>query len=116
MKAQRNSYHQYEFLGKRSPSRPYNWLMRRKSIRRMAQDLRRRLGRRVRELRQENQLTQEALAERAGISWHFVSGIERAATGATLETLSSIAAAFGISLSELMLGVDRPAPRELRRL
>lgn len=82
----------------------------------MAHDLRRKLGQRVREIRLERKLTQEQLAERAKISWHFVSGIERAATGATLETLSAIAAAFDISLSELLLDVDRPVPRELRRL
>lgn len=82
----------------------------------MAKDLRRKLGRRIRELRLERGWTQEQLAEHAELSWHHISGIERSVTGATVETLVAIATALDVSLSELLLGVDRPAPRELRRL
>jgi transcriptional regulator with XRE-family HTH domain len=79
-------------------------------------DVLRRLGTRVRELREARGLTQEALGERAGISWHYVSSIERARKGATTETLAALAAALDLTLSELFLGVDRPLPREAKRL
>ena len=74
------------------------------------------LGARVRELRKALDLTQEELAERANITWHFVSALERGTKGATLETLTSLASALEVSLSELFLGVGRPLPREAKRL
>ena len=61
-------------------------------------------------------MTQETLAERAGITWHFVSSIERGTKGATLETLTAVAVALDVSLSERFLDVDRSLPRELRRI
>lgn len=75
-----------------------------------------RVGLRIRSLRASRSMTQEALAERAGISWHFVSALERGAKNATLETLAALAAALDVSLSELFLEVDRPLPRETARL
>jgi transcriptional regulator with XRE-family HTH domain len=82
----------------------------------MATDVLQRLGQRVRELRAQRGYTQENLAERAKITWHYVSSIERGTKGATLETLAAIAAALDVTLSELFLDVDRPLPRELKRL
>jgi transcriptional regulator with XRE-family HTH domain len=75
-----------------------------------------RLGQRVRELRAQRGYTQESLAERAKITWHYVSSIERGTKGATLETLVAITAALDVTLSELFLDVDRPLPREVKRL
>jgi transcriptional regulator with XRE-family HTH domain len=79
-------------------------------------DVSRRLGRRIRELRVEQDLTQEELAVRATITWHYVSAIERGTKAATVETLTAIAAALDLSLSELFLGVDRPQPSDVRRI
>lgn len=79
-------------------------------------DVVKRLGARIRDLRGRADLTQEGLAERAGITWHFVSAIERGTKGATVETLAAVAAALGISLSELFLDVDRSLPRDVERL
>jgi transcriptional regulator with XRE-family HTH domain len=78
--------------------------------------LTRRLGSRVRDLRHARGLTQEQLAERAGIVPAYVSSIERAVAAATVETLAAIAAALDVTLSELFVSVDRPLPRELPRL
>lgn len=75
-----------------------------------------RLGQRVRTLRAGRNFTQEQLATRAGITWHFVSSIERGTKGATIETLTAIARALDVTLCELFLGVDRPLPRELNRI
>lgn len=82
----------------------------------MAADVLSRLGARVRELREARGLTQEALGERAECSWHYVSSIERGRKGATTETLAALAAALDVTLSELFVGVDRPLPREAKRL
>jgi transcriptional regulator with XRE-family HTH domain len=76
----------------------------------------RRLGQRVRELRTQSEFTQEELAVRAKITWHYVSSIERGTKAATLETLAALSTALDVTLSELLLGVDRPLPRDLRRL
>ena len=70
----------------------------------------------MRELRKARGLTQEELAESAGITWHFISAIERGKKGAALETLLAMSATLDIALSELFLGVDRPVPRDARRL
>lgn len=80
------------------------------------QSLVRQLGRKIRELRTRAGLTQEQLAARSGITWHYTSAIERGTRGATLETLAAIAEALNVSLSELFVGVGRPLPRELKRL
>lgn len=53
--------------------------------------------------------TQEELAERAGISVSFLSMIERAERVPHLTTLAMLANAFGVTLSELFVGVnERP--------
>ena len=64
----------------------------------------------------EHSLTQEALAVRASITWHYVSAIERGTKAPTVETLAAIAAALDMSLSELFLGIDRPVPTDVRRI
>ena len=74
------------------------------------------LGARIRELRTARAWTQEMLAERAGITWRYVSAIERGTKGATIETLVGIAEAMDLGLSELFLGVDRPVPKDLTRI
>ena len=80
------------------------------------QDLPGRLGRRIRELRGIHELTQEQLAERAGITFHYVSAIERGTKAPTVETVAALAEALGVTLSEIFLDVDRPAPKELKRI
>ena len=79
-------------------------------------DVARHLAGRIRDLRIARQFTQEQVAEAAGIAPNYVSAIERATQSPTIETLTDIADALGVSLSELFLGVDRPLPRELRRV
>ncbi len=82
----------------------------------MVKELSRQLGLRVRQLRDDQGMTQEDLAAKAGITWHFVSSIERGIKTGTLETLAAIATALDVTLSELFLDVDRPLPRELKRI
>jgi transcriptional regulator with XRE-family HTH domain len=82
----------------------------------MSHDVVHKLGLRVRALRTLHGLTQEALAERVGFQASYFSQIESGARRATLDTLAAIAAALGVTLSELFLDVDQPRPRELARL
>jgi transcriptional regulator with XRE-family HTH domain len=68
----------------------------------------RQLGRRINQLRKLRGLTQEELAERAGISVSFLSMIERAERVPHLTTLAQLADALGITLSEAFAGLERP--------
>jgi transcriptional regulator with XRE-family HTH domain len=72
-------------------------------------DLRGRLGARVKQLRQARRLTQEQLAERAGLSYKFVGEVERGKGNPTLTTLGSLSEALGVALSDL-LGVEAEKP------
>ena len=62
----------------------------------------RRLGRRVRLARLIAEMTQDQLAEKAGISRNFVSLIEKGAHGVNVVRLHRIAAALGMPLSDLI--------------
>lgn len=66
-----------------------------------ASQLRERFGQRVRWLRSEHGLTQEQLAERAGISVDFLSLIERGKSAPSFENLDELADALEVSVAEL---------------
>jgi len=55
----------------------------------------------VRSLRAERGLTQEQLAERAGISVDFLSLVERGKSSPSFENLEEIADALEVSVAEL---------------
>ncbi|MFG2589035.1 helix-turn-helix domain-containing protein [Streptomyces sp. NPDC048438] len=65
-------------------------------------DERRRLGVQIRERRMRQNLTQEKLAERAGISRDTVQRIERAANNPRLTDLLQIARALKVPLADLV--------------
>ena len=75
------------------------------------------LGEWIRRVRQEQGISQRALADRSGLSRSYVCDIERG-RGAqpSLATLDKLAAALGVSRADLMRAsglIDRPAaPRE----
>ena len=72
-------------------------------------DLRGRVGARLKQLRQAGRLTQEQLAERAGLSYKFIGEVERGRGNPTLTTLSALSEALGVGLADLLgLDVDRP--------
>jgi len=64
-----------------------------------------RLGNRVKLLRTEKGYSQEELGYAAEVEQSQIYRIENAKTNVTLSTLSALANAFGISLSELLKGV-----------
>ena len=59
----------------------------------------------MRRLRTGLGLSQEQLAERAGLHWTHISGIERAQYNLKLSTLTRVARGLDISLSELFSGI-----------
>ncbi|HUB08536.1 MAG TPA: helix-turn-helix transcriptional regulator [Myxococcales bacterium] len=64
-------------------------------------ELNARLATRLRQLRADHALTQEALAAKAGISADAVRRLERGAFSPTLRLLSQLAAAFNLTAAEL---------------
>ena len=70
------------------------------------------LGRRVRQQRILAQLTQEKLAEQAGISLSFLGHIERGTRKASLETLVALSNALGVGVDYLLAGSLQSSPDE----
>jgi transcriptional regulator with XRE-family HTH domain len=60
------------------------------------------LGRALRELRVERELTLEALAKASDLHWTYLSGIERGRRNPTLKVLTAVAAALDLKTSELI--------------
>ncbi len=61
-------------------------------------DKKRLLGARIKEIRRRQRLSQEKLAERAGISAQYVSNIERGRENPTLDMLLRLADSLRVSL------------------
>lgn len=84
----------------------------------------RELGQRIRQQRTLLRMTQEQLAEKAGISLSFLGHIERGSRKASLDTFVRICNALIISpntllqdsLDDELLGIDRQMPESKRRL
>lgn len=73
-----------------------------------------RLGARLRALRRARGLTQERLAERAGLSYKFVGEIERGQGNPTLETLVALAEALDVDVADLFEPAEsRPQPPDV---
>ena len=64
-------------------------------------DKKRLLGARIKEIRKRLRLSQEKLAERAGISAQYISNIERGRENPTLDMLLRLADSLRVSLGEM---------------
>lgn len=64
------------------------------------------IGRRIQTRRLEQGITQEKLAERAGISVVYLSKIENGRVYPTLETLSNICTELDIELAEILTNTE----------
>ncbi|MBI5713964.1 MAG: helix-turn-helix transcriptional regulator [Chloroflexi bacterium] len=60
-----------------------------------------RFGERLRSLRKERGLSQEALAELSGLDRTYVSGIERGIRNVALRNIEALAKALRVSLADL---------------
>lgn len=65
------------------------------------------LGTRVRQERERLGLSKESLAERSGLASRYLWRVEAGRQNLQLLTISKIAAGLGLSLSELMAGVEQ---------
>ena len=65
-------------------------------------DIRQGLGDALRQLRVEQRMTQEMLAERAGVHPNYISDIERGKRNVAVVNLTHIAGAFGLHAWELL--------------
>ncbi len=80
------------------------------------EELSRRLGERLAAIRADHGMTQAELADEVRTAPNYISEIERGGKLPQIEMLARIAEAFGVSLSEIFVGVDRPLPRDFKRL
>lgn len=64
------------------------------------------LGLNVRRQREAKELTQEKLAERAGIDPTYISGIERGLRNPGIKNVARLARALGLTTAELCKGVE----------
>ena len=64
-----------------------------------------RFGARVRDLRLQRNLSQEAFASKCGLDRTYISGVERGIRNVSLVNISAIAEALGVTVSNLMDGV-----------
>ena len=71
-------------------------------------------GKRVRQLRAERGFSQESFADHCGLHRTAMSLIERGKRVPSLRTLVTLSEGFGISLSELLEGVDKGATKKHR--
>jgi transcriptional regulator with XRE-family HTH domain len=71
----------------------------------VVEDVRRRLGDRVRALRELDGRSQEALAHDAGMHRTYLGGIERGVRNPSLVNLERLADALGVSLATMFEGI-----------
>jgi transcriptional regulator with XRE-family HTH domain len=64
------------------------------------------LGKRVRRLREERGWSQEGFAHEGGLGRSFAGAIERGEKDVRLSTLTKLASVLGVSLSQLLKGID----------
>jgi transcriptional regulator with XRE-family HTH domain len=78
-----------------SPERVAQWENRRRAV-----------GQRIRDLRVEKNLTQEALALESGVSRNVLIGVEQGRRSLLYERLFDLADALGVSAAELLVEDD----------
>ncbi len=64
------------------------------------------LGLNVRRQREAKELTQEKLAERAGLDPTYISGIERGLRNPGIKNVAKLVKALGLTTAELCKGVE----------
>ena len=70
------------------------------------------IGKRVRERREEMDLTQRDLADAIDVSGSFIGYIERAEKVPSLETVALLSQALGVSLDRLVFGINTRCERK----
>ncbi len=79
------------------------------------QNLLRSVGAQIRTIRKAQGISQEKLAERAGLHFTYIGGVERGERNISLQNLNKIAIALGMEIRDLFLAKD-PKQDQLREL
>ena len=74
----------------------------------------RQIGKRIKEIREQNNLSQAELAEATELSVSYISHVENAKRKASLESVLRIVNALGITVDELLAGVQLHNPTSYR--
>ena len=69
-------------------------------------DLKTIVGKNTYRIRHELDVTQETMAQRLGVTASFLGGVERGRQNITLDSLSNLAAAYGVDAHTLVCGAD----------
>ncbi|MCK6640852.1 MAG: helix-turn-helix domain-containing protein [Bacteroidia bacterium] len=69
-------------------------------------DLRKQFGKRVKQLRQENELSQEGLAHLAELDRTYIPSIEKGERNVSLEVIQKLSKAFKLKISEFLKGIE----------
>ncbi len=72
-------------------------------------DILKALGQRIRELRTKQGYSQESFADRCGVHRTFMGTIERGESNLSFSNLVKVSSALGITLSQLLSGVEKRA-------
>lgn len=65
------------------------------------------MGENIRRLRKEQSLTQEALAERAGLHWTYVGSVERQERNVSIDNICRLAWALRVEPRDLLAPLPR---------
>lgn len=69
-------------------------------------DIRKQFGKRLKQLRQENELSQEGLAHLAELDRTYIPSIEKGERNVSLEVIQKLSKAFKMKISELLKGIE----------
>ena len=70
-----------------------------------------RFGERLRELRKERELSQEAFADICGFDRTYISGMERGVRNPSLTAIETLAKALNVPVEEFFKDLDKPAKK-----
>ena len=65
------------------------------------------LGKRIRERRLKAGFSQESFADHCGLHRTYMGGVERGERNLTIQSVMTIARGLGISMSELLTGIEK---------
>jgi transcriptional regulator with XRE-family HTH domain len=69
-------------------------------------EVRKKFGKRIKELRQSKGLSQEAVAHLADLDRTYIPSIEKGERNVSIDVIKKLSLAFEIKMSELLKGLD----------
>jgi transcriptional regulator with XRE-family HTH domain len=72
-------------------------------------DIKKRFGQNLRRIREEKQLSQEELADRAGLHRTYIGSVERGERNISLLNIVALAHTLEVPIATLFIGLDAPS-------